>query len=122
MLPRRSFVLAYRKRQAMGDDLRGSATGERLACLRGRDRFRLSPVEGVARGLDAEKPSPACGSPRTGKSASSAVIASGLFEAIAADIARLNREIAARATPRPPFNEVLAASGAKFVAIRGWAL
>lgn len=35
---------------------------------------------------------------------------------------RLDREIKARVTPRPSFEEVLAKSGAKFVAMKGWGL
>lgn len=35
---------------------------------------------------------------------------------------RIDREIKARATPRPPFEEVLAKSGAKFIAMKGWGL
>lgn len=50
------------------------------------------------------------------------VIASGIFERIAAEMTRTDREIKATATPTPPFNEVMAKCKGPIVAMRGWAL
>lgn len=60
--------------------------------------------------------------PCTARDAADRILVSGLFERIAADMIRIDREITARAAPRPSFEEVLAKSNAKFVAMKGWGL
>ena len=90
-----------------------------LGRLSERGAVRLPNAQRMAAGVAAEIGHRAPCSPSI---AADRVIASGIFEQIAADMTRLNREIAARATPRPPFEEVLAKSGAKFIAMKGWGL
>lgn len=103
----------------MTNDIRGSATAQRLACGSSRGSVRLPNAQDLAAGV-----APVVGhsGPMSPAGAAAAVIGSGLFEQIAADMTRLNREIAARATPRPSFEDVLAKSGAKLIAMRGWGL
>lgn len=103
----------------MSHDIRGSTEAQRLACLRERGAVQLSDAQDVAAGLATVFGHAAPCSPTV---AANRVIASGIFEAIAADMIRIDREIAARATPRPSFEEVLAKSDAKFIAMKGWGL
>lgn len=60
--------------------------------------------------------------PLSAKSAANAVVASGFFEALAADMTRIDREIKARATPTPSFEEILAKCKGPIVAMKGWGL
>lgn len=103
----------------MDHDPRGSATVERVAFLREGGALQLPDAQGVAAGVAVEVGRRAPCSPAV---AANRVIASGIIDQIAADMIRLDREIAARATPRPSFEEVLAKSDAKFVAMKGWGL
>lgn len=107
----------------MTNDIRGSATVERLARGRSGGSVRLPATEALATGSyaldanahsDAVRLSPAAAVER--------VIASGIFERIAAEMTRTDREIKATATPTPPFNEVMAKCKGPIVAMRGWAL
>ncbi len=103
----------------MDHDPRGSAAAQRVAFLREGGALQLPDAQGMATGVAAEVGHRAPCSPAV---AANRVIASGIFDQIAADMIRLDREIAVRATPRPSFEEVLAKSGAKFVAMKGWGL
>lgn len=64
--------------------------------------------------------------PCTAREAADRILVSGLFEQIAADMIRLDREIVANAKPRPDFWETFAAYAAKtnmpVIAMRGWGL
>ena len=101
------------------NDIRGSAEVERLAFLREGGALQLPDAQGVAAGVAVEVGHRAPCSPAV---AANRVIASGIFDQIAADMIRIDREIAARVTPRPSFEDVLAKSDAKFVAMKGWGL
>lgn len=103
----------------MDHDPRGSAAFERVAFLREGGALRLPDAQGMATGLAVEVGHRAPCSP---VEAANRVIASGIFDQIAADMTRIDREIKARATPRPCFWDVLAKSNAKFVAMKGWGL
>lgn len=107
----------------MAHDIRGSAETGRLARSGGRGSVRFpnaTPMAAGAHALDADarrnavRLSPAAAVER--------VIASGIFERIAAEMTRTDREIKATATPTPPFNEVMAKCKGPIVAMRGWAL
>lgn len=81
----------------MTNDLRGTAASGRLACGGTARILRFPGNPRVAQGahaLDADAHRPAV--PLSAKDAASAVLASGLLERIAEDIARLDREIAAK--------------------------
>lgn len=103
----------------MSDDIRGSTETGRLACLSERGTFQLPDAEGMAAGMVTEV---GHRTPCSPVEAARRLIASGIFDQIAAEMTRIDREIKARATPRPPFEEVLAKSGAKFIAMKGWGL
>lgn len=103
----------------MDHDTRGSAAVERVARPREGGDVQLPDAQGMAAGVAAEIGHRA---PCSSAVAANRVIASGIFEAIAADMIRIDREIAARATSRPSFEEVLAKSDAKFIAMKGWGL
>lgn len=81
----------------MTHDFRGSAASGRLA-RGGTATILRFPANGrVAQGapaLDADAHRPAV--PLSAKDAASQVLASGLFERVAADIANLNKDIAAK--------------------------
>lgn len=105
--------------RTMDHDPRGSAAAQRVAFLREGGALRLPDAQGMATGVAAEVGHRAPCSPAV---AANRVVASGIIDQIAADMIRINREIAARATPRPSFEDVLAKSDAKFVAMKGWGL
>lgn len=103
---------------AITDDKPSAGSGARVSRSTGRACVQL-PGDGTleARPHDGDRPPPI-----SGRLAADRIIGSGIFEAIAADMTRIDREIKASATPRPPFEEVLAKSGATFIAMRGWGL
>lgn len=103
----------------MTHDTRGSDETGRLAFLREGGAVQLPDAQGMAAGVAVEVGHRALCSPTV---AANRVIASGIFDQIAKDMIRVDREIKARATPRLSFEEVLAKSGAKFVAMKGWGL
>lgn len=108
----------------MAHDIRGSAETSRLARGRAGGSVRLPGTEALARGAhaldanahrDAVYLSPAA--------AAQSVIASGIFERIAADMIRIDREIKARATPVPSsWDEIMKNHKGPIVAMKGWGL
>lgn len=109
----------------MAHDFRGSTTVERLARGGSRGSVRLPATEALAAGahaLDCDAHRGAV--PLNPAAAAQRVIESGIFEQIAADMIRVDREIVANAKPRPDFWETFAAYAAKtnmpIVAMRGW--
>lgn len=103
---------------AIADDTGSSGPSARVSRRTGRGDHQ--PVRNTA--LEARAHEGHRAKPCTAREAADRILVSGLFERIAADMIRIDREITARAAPRPSFEEVLAKSNAKFVAMKGWGL
>ena len=106
----------------MSHDIRRSAAPIGVAGVRTARIIRFPGNPRMAKGayaLDADAHRPAV--PLSAKDAAGAVLASGLLERIAEDIARLDREIAAKPA-RISFDEALAMFKGPIVAMKGWGL
>lgn len=107
---------------AIADDTGSSGPSARVSRRTGRGDHQ--PVRNPALEAGAHEGNRA--EPCSPREAADRVLGSGLFEQIAADMIRIDREIVASAKPRPDFWEAFAAYAAKtnmpIIAMKGWGL
>lgn len=103
---------------AIADDTGSSGPSARVSGRTGRgdhQPFRNPALEAGSHEGNRAKP---C----TAREAADRILVSGLFEQIAADMTRIDREIKATATPTPSWDEVMAKCNGPIVAMKGWGL
>lgn len=102
---------------AITDDKPSAGSGARVSRSTGRGSVQL-PGNGT---LEARPHDGDGATPLSGRLAADLVLGSGLFEQIAEDIARLDREIAAKPA-QISFDEALAQFKGPIVSMKGWGL